>query len=498
MAYLEETMSLHTEVEAQTGVSTDPLDRKNNFQNPAKRDVRIRSLSVSTPPELDDENSKYLTGDFTGDESIVGMKPGTVDFNIKFAPGELNNNAINGIAATVSLTTGGTATALTPGSYEITQGIDFTSAGSGTGLILAVTVDSTSITSVDGIIEGGEGNIATDVLTVTQVNGEPFDTLSATITIDTVENIAYQHNLNYDKYLATSGLKEVKLFDNSVSESDYQYPVKHLFFPSIQQYENTLSMGIVQKDPKPGRDGIFADMKGSIGDITLTADTVGAPFTMAFNYNNGVEEVDDIPAAQMGNFLFDDDSVMRTVADKLLNTTIKVKDIELDAYVTGEFCVSSLSFAQGNQRVMRDCQADASGIKSYAITGMQPRVEIDPELVSLSDFDYWQALTEERFYQLEIESKYNSPTGEVVLQMFIPRAQLINSEIGTDEGFRRNAMTWRPLRNIDKTIPVVTYQNATTGADITWDGSDLTDAEKAEAMYYWVFSEIPKGFTPTP
>ena len=402
MGYLTNAMGLFSDVETVTGTTSDPLDKANAFADPVKQDVRVRELSISVDVAKDDENSKYLTGDFTGDESIIGMTTSTIDLSIKFAPGQVTSGASD-----------------------------------------------------------------------------------------------YSHDLKYGKYLDSCGLKEVQVFDDVVTSAAYQYGIKHLYYPTIAQYEETMTIDVVERDPGAGKDGIAYESIGCYGDMSLAADTVGAPVTMSFNFMGGLEDVYEVPAVAIPNLAFDDDGVMKTVADKFLNTTFKITDLETDVELAG-VCVSTLTFAQGNQRTLRDCSSSESGVKAYANTGMQPRLSFSPELTSLSDWDYYKALTEERFYKIEITSKYKSADGDEALQIFIPKAQLINSNITDDENFRRNELEWRPLRNVDKEYPVVTYQDSTTGADIIWDGAEMTDAQKAEAMYYIVFSEVPVGYIPLP
>ena len=88
MSYLDTSRGMFTKEETTAGTSSDPLDRDNSYANPEKQDVRIRELSVSIENQKDDESSKYLTGDFTGDEAIPGISSGTLDYTIKVAPAE--------------------------------------------------------------------------------------------------------------------------------------------------------------------------------------------------------------------------------------------------------------------------------------------------------------------------------------------------------------------------------------------------------------------------
>ena len=121
---------------------------------------------------------------------------------------------------------------------------------------------------------------------------------------------------------------------------------------------------------------------------------------------------------------------------------------------------------------------------------MEPRLTFDPELIPLSSFDFWAGMTQTRFYRIKIESRYKTATGDKVMQLFIPRAQILSTTISEDENKLYNELVMRPIRNIDKEIPVVTCLDNTDGVtEIAWDGSDLTDAQKAEAMWYLIIGE---------
>lgn len=85
--------------ESTAGTSSDPLDKTNAYTTPSLSSVRVRDLEVTVSPEVDDEDSKYLTGDFTGDESIVGKLPSSAKFNIKGAPAEWDSSG--GVSANI-------------------------------------------------------------------------------------------------------------------------------------------------------------------------------------------------------------------------------------------------------------------------------------------------------------------------------------------------------------------------------------------------------------
>lgn len=77
---------------------------------------------------------------------------------------------ISGSIITASITNAGDFTGLANGNYPITQGVDFTSSGSGINAVITVQVLSNVITSVRSIDNGGSGHSVSDTLTITTIN----------------------------------------------------------------------------------------------------------------------------------------------------------------------------------------------------------------------------------------------------------------------------------------------------------------------------------------
>ena len=324
--------------------------------------VRIRELDFSVSTEKDDENSKYLTGDYAGnDESIIGKKTGTASYSIKFAPAE-------------------------------------------------------------------------------------FDTAKA----------SNKHTLTYADFLKNAGLQETLV---AVTDAD---PLggKYVYYPSSSNSEKTATVArLVQGKNDAGVTKYNVEtLAGAMSNISIGVDGVGKPFKFSFETMGRVVDVKTVDAIGGLN----EADIMRTVADKFLNTVVKIKDLSNN--VETNFCVNTLNFASGNEIVEVECQDNTSGVKNYIITGMNPTIELDPLLKTLADFDYWGALTNEKFYSITVESEY--------LKLFIPRAQILNSAVGDANGFLRNTLSMRALRNIDK----VDYLGA-TGTGV------------AEAMWYLVIDE---------
>jgi len=355
MSFLTNAMLFVQKMEATTGT---PIA---NIETETVK-VRIRELDFSVTTEKDDENSKYLTGDYAGnDESIIGKRTGTANYSIKFAPAE-------------------------------------------------------------------------------------FDTAKATD----------KHTLTYADYLKNAGLQETKI---GATDAD-PLGAKYIYYPSADNAQKTATVARLVKGKNAAGETKYnvETLAGAMSNLTIAVDGVGKPFKMGFETMGRVVEVKTVDA--IGGL--DEASIMRTVADKFLNTVVKIKDLSTN--VETQFCVNTFNFASGNEIVEVECQDNTSGVKNYIITGMNPTIELDPLLKTLTEFDYWGALTNERFYSITIEAEY--------IKLFIPRAQILNSAVADANGFLRNTLSMRALRNIDK---------------VDHDGAPALSV--AEAMWFLVIDE---------
>jgi len=412
MAFLSIARGLYTKMETSPGAAANPIgiDHTTGVIDATKvsqTKVRVRELDFTIDPQVDDENSKYLTGDFTGDESIVGKIPGSISYSMKFAPGQFEKDTTN---------------------------------------------DTSSV-----------------------------------------------HKLNYRDFFKNACLNEIVITDKTVTEAEYSYPQSYLFYPSTAVASETMSQTVVDKDAKGV--GIGYDLNGTMSNFTLTADGVGAPFMMKFEGAGGVNNVYEISAPEMKKLKFDGANVMETVASKYLNTIVRITDIAEKkvvedgggTYVPMEFCTNKLELASGNNLAEVECQASASGILYNTVTGQEPRLTLNPELKELSEFDFFKALTNERFYEIEIivndkAAKDNSDF--VPLRVFIPRAQMLSAPVTDDNGFMRNDITFRPLGNKDKEVPMIHYtkDDGTAGGAFDFSGTIL-DGTENEMTYAIIISE---------
>lgn len=318
-------------------------------------------------------------------------------------------------------------------------------------------------------------------------------------TVEDNGDLTFTHKNPYTKYFASSGFRCIPVYDKAGTTNDinaYQYPAKYVYYPTIASYENTITIDVLERDPNPTKDALYAEMSGSMGNIVISADATGEPWTMAANYVGGVDDVYEVPSASVPNLQFDPDDLVKSTADSYLNTTYILRNKRTQEEITG-LCTKGLTIDPGVQRSVRECQQGNSGIKSYFISDMVPVCSFSIELPQLADWDYWSALTDEELFEIEIRDRYKNESGEIVLAYLMPSAQLVGAPIVTDELLRRLDLSWELMGNEDKLIPDVKY-NDILGVEQTWDGSEMSEFDKYEASFYMVLSEIPLGYTPTP
>jgi hypothetical protein len=182
---------------------------------------------------------------------------------------------------------------------------------------------------------------------------------------------------------------------------------------------------------------------------------------------------------------------MRTVASKFLKTIIRITDLETGVPI--EVCVNKLELTSGSTLSEVECQSTKSGILYNTITAMEPRLNINPELKALSEFNFFKALTNGTFYKIEIivqDTNAADATAFEPLKVVIPRTQMLSAPISDDNGFLRNDITFRPLGNIDKDVPNVQYAADVDGTltDFDFAGTSLEGCEQ-EMTYAIIISE---------
>jgi hypothetical protein len=243
-----------------------------------------------------------------------------------------------------------------------------------------------------------------------------------------------KHKLNYKGLFENCSMASLGVATDDLDLA----PGLWAFWPDQSKAENTMSIARVVYDSESGKYQIFQG-SGAMSNFTINCDGVAAPFTAAFETMAAAQDVIEATTAAK----LDPTKVMRTVGDSLRNTTVKVTD--LSDLSSQEFCISTIAMESGNELNQVECQTSDSGLSHYMVTNVNPTITINPLLKTLTDFDWWTALSNERMYKLEITSKF--------VEIYVPRCQMLNANVADSNGFLRNEITFRPLVNIDEDKP---------------------------------------------
>ena len=274
-----------------------------------------------------------------------------------------------------------------------------------------------------------------------------------------------EHRLNYTELLENGGLKVV---EKGTSPTDTA-PGTYTFFPSKTQASKTASFAyFMTESTSSGLNGRVEALRGVMSSLTLSVDGRGAPFLINGEGNGAVEKIEDIDEVDIPTY--DDSTTTRTLGDKFLNTTVTITDVTAGSSPIN-LCLSSMTLDFASENTEIECQ-EGSGIKNYIITTIAPTMEIDPLLKTLSEFDYWTGLREEHTYRIEISSEH--------IDILIPRVQLNTTDVNETNGYMRNSLNFRTMRNIDSEIPSVL------------DTSDVDNAK--EAMFFITIGESLADF----
>ena len=274
-----------------------------------------------------------------------------------------------------------------------------------------------------------------------------------------------EHSLNYKELFPSMGLKLVEKNTSNVDNEEGSYVI----FPSKENASRTISIArFLTESSATGLTGRIEALKGGMGSFSLSVDGRGAPFMISSEIQGAVEKIEDVDENNIP--VFDDSTANRTLGDKFLNTTITIEDL-----TTGgdpiDFCVSSLTLDANTDVTEIACQRGA-GINNYIITSIAPTLDIDPLLQTIDDFDYWDGMNEEHTYRVTVESEH--------IKILIPRAQLNSSDISETDGYMRNALNFRAMRNIDGDIPDVL------------DAGDIDNPQ--EALFFIQIGETERDF----
>ena len=291
------------------------------------------------------------------------------------------------------------------------------------------------------------------------------------------------HKLNYAKYLKSCGLHEVTAYTGSIAGLEKE--VARIYYPSLRASKKTIT---IAETVESNTGNIKArEAIGCIGNVTIMAESVGAPIMANFEYGGAMDRADgngewDILSASVAG-LANPQEYMATQAEGYINTRVAITKL---GGTTNTYCARSFTLNSANTSTPIDCQLGTTAEAGRIITAMAPRLDINPLLNLESELGTWGAMNEGELYRIEITKDYGDDMPPVTI--VIPRAQLLTAPREDQDGKIATACSFRPLENVDKYVPTVNYWDGLSWA--TWDytGSDL-DGDETEATWYLIIGE---------
>ena len=300
---------------------------------------------------------------------------------------------------------------------------------------------------------------------------KPNDPLTDPITV---------YSFNAGKYFQGAGLVEKVIAPTAPGELP-----KWVFTPSTAGDLQTLSMAIVDKESVSNPYGIEYKIAGAMSTLTIDVEGAGKPYKANFSYTGKVDGVYELHAGNTaGDFgngaipVFNDQTINNSIADKMLSTIITIDALNHDGTPvdpTGtsakHLCVNTFSLDTGLTLAQVKCQEDAAGILYTTVTSRDPKISINPLLERVGDgsstvsadwLDFWKMVNSESTFHVNIKGNH--------MEIDIPRGQFTSPNITDDEGFLRNELSLRCLRNI--AFASNGYDSAEQDYRITFDGVD--------------------------
>jgi hypothetical protein len=205
---------------------------------------RVRELEFSIEVAKDDEASKYLTGDYSGnDESIIGMKTGTASYSVKVAPGEFatvssgvyshtltyKDYLANAGLAVVEVGTG--ASDATPGTYNFYPSASKSSA---TATVARISRDTDTVAPSSGyLVEKLVGAMSNLTLSVDGV-GAPFklafETMGAVDSVYEVVSVSGFIESGVNRTVADNFLSTTVKLTDLATLAEYSFCINALTF----------------------------------------------------------------------------------------------------------------------------------------------------------------------------------------------------------------------------------------------------------------------------
>lgn len=253
----------------------------------------------------------------------------------------------------------------------------------------------------------------------------------------------WENKLPFSKYLYSAGLQETVTQPTDETTQDGSWK----FAPSKYADCQTVTMAITDEDPCGGPNLVKEyKLKGGMSTLTVTAST-DAPFTFNLGTTGAPTGVEDVTA-----IVFADADTLGTPLIQYLNTDIIITEVNHDGSDKGATPLSiessELTLDTGIGLMDINSQAEQYGLKLERVATRAPQLTVNPYLQSQASYDYWDALTSETVYKIDIINYTDNTKTVEQCKIEIGRAQLVDAPISDDGGALRQSQVFTPLKNL--------------------------------------------------
>jgi hypothetical protein len=201
----------------------------------------------------------------------------------------------------------------------------------------------------------------------------------------------------------------------------------YIMYPSLYAAENTMTIGVYDKERGATPSGIFYEFAGCIGNCIISTEGTGKPYNMKWEYTGALNDITDVTEADIPVL----SGVQTDIGDRFLSGSGVIGGEEL--------CISTMELNFGNTVSPVQCVGAISGYSKFGITDMVPTLTINPLLTRQSEFSFWD----------------NWSNGTVLtdtiietdqFKLTVPRAQISTASVEDSDGVLRNTLTLQILR----------------------------------------------------
>jgi hypothetical protein len=374
--------------------------------------ARLRNIVMTPKVDMDGESEKFATGDHRKDQSISGVRTGTITFQEKVA---INLPNGTGCKVDVTVTSG-------PSPIDSIAGTP-TTAHAGTGYNVGDIL----------LVTGGGGDARVKVLTITPSTG-------AVLTVSLVyAGTAYTTAAGTSTATTVLQIPQVwDKFTRSMGHVGHRYTTVGYGLRNVAAGDDvTITLGVCFVQGGAAPKGQIYMFSGCCGDGSIGGEGLGKPYMLKGNYQGNYMSAADLTNANIMTLTNPDVNI----PEKMLSNVIQTQVLPSGAALP--LRVSKWEYAFGNKISFVPDQRSPSGYAYFCITDRDPKITLDPLLKPVSEEDIFTNVTGEQLVDVLIQSATVAPH----MSVEGPNCQLMSPTYGNIEGHVNTARTLRCLGN---------------------------------------------------